>query len=163
MPIQVLASDVVSKIAAGEVIERPASVVKELVENSIDAEAKQITVEVSGDGTQLIRVTDNGIGISADEVEVAFERHATSKITSEADIEIISTLGFRGEALPTIASVAEVSVTTRFRDDVAGTELKLENGRVVSRNKQGCPQGTTIVIRNLFRNVPARLKFLKTV
>jgi len=163
MTIKVLSSDVISKIAAGEVVERPSSVVKELIENSLDAGATQISIEVSGGGTQLIRVNDNGSGIAEHEIELAFERHATSKITSEADIEGISSLGFRGEALPTIASVAEVSVLTRYRDDVAGTLIKLENGVVTSKTSQGCPQGTTVTIRNLFQNVPARLKFLKSV
>lgn len=111
---------------------------------------------------QLIRVTDNGAGIPEDEVEIAFERHATSKIKSEVDIEVISSLGFRGEALPTIASVAEVGMTTRYRDDVAGTAVRLESGIIRNKTKQGCPQGTTITVKNLFQNVPARLKFLKS-
>ena len=162
MSIKVLAHDVISKIAAGEVVERPASVVKELVENSLDAGATQITVEVNGGGIQLIRVTDNGMGIPSSEVALAFESHATSKITSEIDLEAVSSLGFRGEALPSIAAVAEVSLVTRHQDDSAGTAIKLENGTITSKAKQGCPQGTTVTIRNLFRNVPARLKFLKS-
>lgn len=162
MTIQILSPDVISKIAAGEVVERPASVVKELIENSLDAGATQISIEASGGGTQLIRVSDNGSGIAEDEIELAFERHATSKITSEVDLESISSLGFRGEALPTIASVAEVSVLTRYRGDMAGTAINLENGKVIGKTAQGCPQGTTVTVRNLFGNVPARLKFLKS-
>jgi len=162
MSIKVLPPDVISKIAAGEIVERPASVVKELVENSLDAGATQITVEAGGGGIDLIRVTDNGTGIPADEVELAFERHATGKITSEIDLEAISSLGFRGEALPAIAAVAEVSMVTRYRDDVVGTAINLENGAVTSKSKQGFPQGTAVSIRDLFRNVPARLKFLKS-
>lgn len=162
MPIRVLSPDVVSKIAAGEVVERPASVVKELVENALDAGAGQISIEVAGGGIELIRVADNGSGIPADEVALAFERHATSKIGSEGDIETISSLGFRGEALPTIASVAEVTMVTRHRDEEIGTAVRVENGAIVSRSGQGSPQGTIVTVRNLFRNVPARLKFLKS-
>ena len=162
MPIRVLASDVISRIAAGEVVERPASVVKELVENSLDAGATQITVEVSGGGIQLIKVTDNGTGIPAGDVELAFQRHATSKITSDTDLEIVSTLGFRGEALPSIAAVADVLLVTRHRDDVAGVALRLERGALAGKIKQGAPQGTALTVRDLFRNVPARLKFLKS-
>lgn len=163
MPIQVLSPEVVSKIAAGEVVERPVSVVKELVENSLDAGATRVSIEISGGGVQLIRVSDNGGGIAAKQVELAFERHATSKIASEADIEGISSLGFRGEALPTIASVADVAMLTRHRDEVAGTMVELQNGQVTGKRQQGCPQGTTVTVRNLFGNVPARLKFLKSV
>jgi len=163
LAIQILSPLVVSKIAAGEVVERPASVLKELVENSLDAGANHISVEVSGGGIQLIRVIDNGSGIPEDELEIAFERHATSKITSESDIEGILSLGFRGEALPTIASVADVSMLTRYRDEVAGTSVILENGTIKNKKRQGCPQGTTVTVRNLFENVPARLKFLKSI
>ncbi len=162
MPIRILASDVVSKIAAGEVVERPASVVKELVENALDAGASQVTVEVDGGGTRLIRVSDNGSGIARAEVELAFERHATSKISTETDIEAIASLGFRGEALPTIASVAEVDVLTSHQDESVGTLLKIDGGRVISKSRQGCPRGTTVTVCNLFHNVPARLKFLKS-
>ena len=162
MAIQVLTPDVVSKIAAGEVIERPASIVKELVENSLDAGASQITVEVSGGGTQLIKVADNGSGILRDEVEVAFERHATSKIASDSDLEAIASLGFRGEALPSIAAVTDMSVITRHQNDEAGTVINLRNGVIIAKDKVGCPVGTAISVRDLFRNVPARLKFLKS-
>ncbi|MFO8102012.1 MAG: DNA mismatch repair endonuclease MutL [Dehalococcoidia bacterium] len=163
MSIRVLSEQVISKIAAGEVVERPASVVKELIENSLDAGATRISVEASGGGTQLIRVSDNGLGISEGDIGLAFTRHATSKITSEVDIESISSLGFRGEALPTIASVADVSVLTRYHDEEVGTAIELEGGTIVSKTPQGCSQGTTIAVSNLFRNVPARLKFLKSV
>ncbi len=162
MSIKLLPPDVISRIAAGEIVERPSSVVKELVENSLDAGATKITVEAAAGGLDLIRVTDDGTGIPAGEVELAFERHATGKITSEVDLETVSSLGFRGEALPTIAAVAEVSMVTRYRDDVVGTVVNLENGAVTRKGKQGAPQGTVVSIRNLFRNVPARLKFLKS-
>ncbi len=163
MPIKILAPDVVSKIAAGEVVERPASVVKELIENSLDAGATQVSIEARGGGVSLIRVSDNGIGIPADEVELAFHRYATSKINVMADLETISSLGFRGEALPSIAAVAEVEILTRTTGEIAGTYLALKNGAVVKKEKRGCPEGTTVTVRNLFRNVPARLKFLKSV
>ncbi|TET39193.1 MAG: DNA mismatch repair endonuclease MutL [Dehalococcoidia bacterium] len=162
MPIKVLAPDVVSKIAAGEVVERPASVVKELIENSLDAGASQVAIEARGGGVNLIRVVDNGMGIAADEVELAFHRYATSKIEGMADLDSISSLGFRGEALPSIAAVAQVEVLTRTHDEVAGTYLELQNGAVVEKGKRGCPQGTRVTVRHLFRNVPARLKFLKS-
>jgi len=162
MGIKVLAPEVISKIAAGEVVERPASVVKELVENSLDAGATQITVEANGGGIPFIRVTDNGIGIPSDQIELAFERYATSKIASEADLTAISTLGFRGEALPSIAAVAEVSMITRYEEELAGMFVYVKNGVIVNKNKRGCPKGTTVTVRNLFRNIPARLKFLKS-
>ena len=162
MPIRVLASDVVSKIAAGEVVERPASVVKELVENSLDADATQISVEVRGGGVNLIRVIDNGTGIPPDEVTVAFQRYATSKIGDLGDLDAISSLGFRGEALPSIAAVAEVEVMTRTAEELAGIYLSLKNGVVVKTGKRASPQGTTVTVRHLFQNVPARLKFLKS-
>jgi DNA mismatch repair protein MutL len=163
MPIKILAPDVVSKIAAGEVVERPASVVKELIENSLDAGATQVSIEARGGGVSLIRVSDNGVGIPADEAELAFHRHATSKINDMADLETISSLGFRGEALPSIAAVAEVEILARTTGEIAGTYLKLQHGKVVEKTKRGCPVGTTVTVRNLFRNVPARLKFLKSV
>jgi len=162
MPIKVLDKTVASQIAAGEVVERPASVVKELVENSLDAGASQISVEAQGGGVNLIRVTDNGSGIPAAEVEVAFSRFATSKVGSIADLESITTFGFRGEALPSIAAVAEVEIVTAADAGLAGASLSLNNGTVVNRGRQARSRGTTISVRNLFHTVPARLKFLKS-
>jgi len=162
MPIRILACEVVSKIAAGEVVDRPASVVKELVENSLDAGATQISIETQDGGVRLIRVTDNGSGIPANEVERAFHRYATSKIETEADLENISTLGFRGEALPSIAAAADVEILTKSDADAAGTYLHLKSGDIVKRDKRTRPQGTSVTVHHLFRNVPARLKFLKS-
>lgn len=162
MAIKVLDPEVVSKIAAGEVVERPASVVKELIENSLDADATKVAIEARGGGVSLIRVSDNGAGIAADEVELAFHRYATSKIDTMADLDTISSLGFRGEALPSIAAVAQVEVLTRTQDEIAGTQLALKNGVVLEKRRRGCPQGTMVTVRQLFRNVPARLKFLKS-
>ncbi len=162
MGIKLLDPRVISQIAAGEVVERPSSVVKELVENSLDAGSTQIIVEVAGSGLNLIRVVDNGTGIPADEVELAFERHATSKITALSDLDSISSLGFRGEALPSIASVAQVEMLTCARGETTGIYLRLDDGAVAERQKQGRAQGTTVTVRNLFRKVPARLKFLKS-
>ena len=161
MPINVLEQEIVSRIAAGEVVERPASVVKELVENSLDAGANQISIEVRGGGVSLIRVMDNGSGISSGEAELAFDRYATSKIGSLDDLESILSLGFRGEALPSIAAVAEVDLVTCAAGESVGTYLGLRDG-VVDRESQGRSQGTTVTVRNLFRKVPARLKFLKS-
>ncbi len=162
MTIKVLDKKVISQIAAGEVVERPASVVKELVENALDAGSTQITVEARGGGTDLIRVSDNGSGIPAGEVLLAFERHATSKVSSLDDLQSINSLGFRGEALPSIAAVAHVEVVTCADGEAAGTSLSMEDGAVVSRKSQGRSRGTTIAVRHLFGNVPARLKFLKS-
>ena len=161
MPIKILDPQLVARIAAGEVVERPASAVKELVENALDAGATQITVETREGGTGLIRVIDNGSGIPASEVELAFARHATSKISRYDDLESISTLGFRGEALASIAAVAEVELAT-CTSDAAGSYLRLKDGNIIEQTSQGRSQGTTITVRNLFRNVPARLKFLKS-
>ena len=163
MTIKILDKETISQIAAGEVVERPASVVKELVENSLDAGSSQITVEVRGGGVNLIRVIDNGTGIPAGEVALAFERHATSKIGSPGDLQSIGSLGFRGEALPSIAAVAQVEVVTCATGESAGTYLSLEGGAVNNRKNQARARGTTVTVRNLFRRVPARLKFLKSV
>ena len=163
MSIRVLAPEVISKIAAGEVIERPASVVKELLENSLDAGASQINVEARGGGVDLIKVTDNGEGIPASEVELAFRRYATSKISGLADLENISHLGFRGEALPSIAAVAEVEVFTKAPLDVVGTYMYLKKGEATRKESRGRAQGTTVAVRRLFHYFPARLKFLKSV
>jgi len=163
MPIKILEPEVVSKIAAGEVIERPASVVKELIENSLDAGATQIAVEAQGGGVELIKVSDNGAGIPASELELAFHRYATSKIDDLSDLEKISSLGFRGEALPSIAAVAEVEILTQTSSEVVGSYLNLRKGEVVHRESRARPQGTTITVRRLFRYFPARFKFLKSV
>jgi DNA mismatch repair protein MutL len=161
--IRVLATDVVSKIAAGEVIERPASVVKELLENSLDAGATQVAIEVGGGGVEMIKVSDNGAGIASSELELAFHRHATSKIDNLEDLEKISSLGFRGEALPSIAAVAEVEILTKTRSDSVGSYMHLTKGEVVRKENRARPQGTTVTVHRLFRYVPARLKFLKSV
>lgn len=163
MPIKVLAPEVISKIAAGEVVERPASVVKELIENSLDAGATQIAVEAQGGGVELIRVSDNGSGIPASEVELAFHRYATSKIGNLDDLEKISSLGFRGEALPSIAAVAEVEILTQTSSETVGSYMYLRKGEVVRKESRARPQGTTVTVRRLFRYFPARLKFLKSV
>jgi DNA mismatch repair protein MutL len=162
MPIRILASEVVSKIAAGEVVDRPASVVKELVENSLDAGATQISVETQDGGVRLIKVTDNGSGIPASDVERAFHRYATSKIETLTDLEKISTLGFRGEALPSIATAADVEILTKSETDAAGTYLHIKNSHIAGSDKRSRPRGTTVTVHHLFRDVPARLKFLKS-
>jgi DNA mismatch repair protein MutL len=162
MPIRLLSPDVVSKIAAGEVVERPASVVKELLENSLDAGSSQIVIEVRGGGVNLIRVSDNGLGIPKDEAEMAFQRHATSKIENLADLDSGTSLGFRGEALHSIAHVAQVDLLTRNKNDSTGTSVSLRDGVVADRGVRAAPQGTTVTVRHLFRDVPARLKFLKS-
>ncbi len=162
MKIHVLPDQLASQIAAGEVVERPSSVVKELVENAIDAGATAITVEVRGGGRELIQVADNGAGIPADELETAFLRHATSKLNSVDDLWAIRTLGFRGEALASIGAVSRVTVVSRARDAAAGVRLILEGGEVVSRESVGAPAGTVFAVESLFYNVPARLKFLKS-
>ncbi len=162
MAIKILDRETIDRIAAGEVVERPASVVKELVENALDAGASRIEVDVKGGGLSSIRITDNGGGIASDEVELAFERHATSKLRDSTDLTNIVSLGFRGEALPSIAAVADVEVLTCAEGEDAGTFIGLEGGRVVSKKNQARPWGTTVTVKDLFRRVPARLKFLKT-
>ncbi len=161
--IHVLPDQLASQIAAGEVVERPSSVVKELVENSIDAGATAITIEIRGGGRQLIQVADNGSGIEAAEIETAFLRHATSKLNTADDLHAIRTLGFRGEALAAIAAVSQVTVVSRARDATAGTRLVLDGGHITGHETIGAPVGTVIAVENLFYNVPARLKFLKSV
>lgn len=160
--IRLLDKNVVDKIAAGEVIERPSSVVKELLENSIDSGAKDITVEIKEGGMSFIRVTDNGCGIPKDEVRTAYMRHATSKIENEEDLSHISSLGFRGEALSTIAAVAQTEMITKPRDSLTGIKYVIHGGIEVEYKEVGVPDGTTIVVRNLFYNTPARKKFLKS-
>ena len=162
MPIRVLTDQVASQIAAGEVVERPASVIKELIENAIDAGASDVRIEVQAGGARQMRVLDDGCGIPAQEVELAFARHSTSKLTSLDDLERIHTLGFRGEALASIASVARVTLVTREREETVGTQLRLEGGQVINRQPSGRPPGTDVTISDLFFNVPARRKFLRT-
>lgn len=160
--IKVLSKEVAELIAAGEVIERPGSVIKELVENSIDSGASSITVEIKNGGVTYMRVTDNGCGIPPAEVPIAFLRHATSKIESESDLDSIFTLGFRGEALASIAAVARVEMLTKRQCDDYGTRYVIEGTEEKLCESSGCPDGTTIVIRDIFYNVPARMKFLKS-
>ncbi len=161
--IKRLPQDLINQIAAGEVVERPASVLKELVENSIDADSTQITIRVDKGGTKLISVSDNGIGMSVSDANIAFERHATSKLISSDDLFNIHTLGFRGEALASIASVAKVSLRTRERNALTGTLMEIEGGSILKNTECGCPPGTEIEVRDIFYNVPARRSFLKTV
>ena len=153
MPIKILDPDIVAKIAAGEVIERPASVVKELVENSLDAGATQITVETQAGGVEQIKVSDNGTGITASELEIAFHRYATSKIADLSDLEKITSLGFRGEALPSIAAVSEIEIITRTSSEVVGTCLRLRKGDVIQRESRAKPQGTTVIVHQGIRCV----------
>jgi len=160
--IHKLESNISNKIAAGEVVERPAAVVKELVENAIDAGATKLTIEIKKAGKTLIRVTDNGGGIDSDDVDLAFERHATSKIDTVEDIYKVATLGFRGEALASICAVSNLDVITRQKDKETGVKLSMSGGRKLSKEETGCPVGTTMVVKDLFFNTPARLKFLKS-
>jgi DNA mismatch repair protein MutL len=162
MPIRILPDTTASQIAAGEVVERPASVVKELVENALDAGAANIVVAIEAGGTRLIRVADDGAGIPSEEVGLAFHRHATSKIASIEDLGRLQTLGFRGEALASIAAVSHVTMVTRHEDEQAGTRLRIDGGRQSGLDSIGAPQGTIVTVEHLFFNVPARLKFLKT-
>ena len=148
-------------IAAGEVVERPASVIKELVENAIDAGAKKITVEIQNGGVTYMRVTDDGCGMSAEDAATAFLRHATSKISSAEDLNAIVTMGFRGEALAAISAVSKIDLLTKLPEEDLGTSVRVEAGNVLDTSPAGCPQGTTIIVRDLFYNTPARMKFLK--
>ena len=161
MPIQVLPPAVSSRIAAGEVVERPASVVKELVENSLDARATDISVEIRAGGIESIRVVDNGEGVPADQAGLAFERFATSKLTQADDLESVATLGFRGEALPSIAAVSTVTLVTKAASDDYGTRVEVADGKAPSSQRQGAPPGTSLTVRDLFRHFPARRKFLR--
>ncbi|MFT7587544.1 MAG: DNA mismatch repair protein MutL [Cellvibrionaceae bacterium] len=163
MPIKVLSEQLASQIAAGEVIERPASAVKELIENAIDAGAHTINIDIQQGGRKAIQIADDGKGIPADEVEIAFRRHATSKLSSADQLEAIATLGFRGEALAAIAAVSQTTIVTRAVGETSGTRIQMNGGHVSSRDQVGAPQGTVISIENLFFNIPARLKFLKTI
>lgn len=159
--INVLPKEVYSLIAAGEVVERPMSIVKEMIENSIDAGAKHITVEIKNGGTTYVRITDDGCGIAKEDVKKVFISHATSKISSGADLDAIGTLGFRGEAMASIAAVAKVELLTKAEDEEIGTRYEIAGGEEIDFSDAGCPQGTTVVVRDIFFNVPARMKFLK--
>lgn len=160
--INILGNEISDLIAAGEVVERPASVVKELVENSIDAGANKITVEIVGNGTEYIRVTDDGCGMSPEDAKLAFLKHATSKISSKDDLYAIHTLGFRGEALAAISSVSKISMKTKEHESVAGYCVEIEGGTILSEGEAAASDGTSIIIRDLFYNTPARLKFIKS-
>ena len=159
--IHVLDKHTAELIAAGEVVERPSSVVKELMENAIDAGASSVTVEIQNGGVRSIQITDNGSGIAREDVATAFLRHATSKVRTQDDLDAIGTLGFRGEALASVSAVAKVELLTRTADEIAGTRYVIEGGEEILCEDAGRPQGTTIIVRDLFYNVPARMKFLK--
>src|SRR5690348_3270111 len=161
-PIRKLDPALAARIAAGEVVERPASVVKELLENAIDAGATRVRIEIEEGGQALIRVQDDGCGIAAAEVELAFRRHATSKLAALDDLFRIRTLGFRGEALPSIAAVSEVELATRAAGATHGVVVQAHGAEVADATPRGLPVGTTVTVRDLFASVPARLKFLKS-
>ena len=160
--IQQLSPHVANLIAAGEVVERPASAVKELLENAVDAGASKVTIEIRDGGMTFLRVTDNGCGMSAEDARTAFLRHATSKLRSEEDLAAIGTMGFRGEALAAIASVSRIDLMTKTAGSLSGVKLHLEAGRITEEAEAGCPDGTTILVRDLFFNTPARMKFMKS-
>src|SRR2546426_3040791 len=162
--IRLLPEHVANQIAAGEVVERPASVVKELVENALDAQASRVTVEIQAGGRSLIRVTDDGFGMGRDDALLCLERHATSKIQRAEDLAAIATMGFRGEALPSIASVSRFTLTTRERadDSPEGTQIVISSGKILEVKAAGSAPGTTVEVRQLFFNLPARRKFLRT-
>lgn len=161
MSIVLLDDNTISKISAGEIIENPASVVKELLENSIDAGAKNITVEVKNSPTDFIRITDDGCGFKADEIELAFMRHSTSKLSKIEDLEELTTLGFRGEALASISSIAKIRLLTKNSKDLAGTSTKIENGKIIEQSNVGMPHGSTFYVEDIFYNTPVRKKFLR--
>jgi DNA mismatch repair protein MutL len=160
--IRVLPDQIANKIAAGEVVERPASVVKELLENSLDAGATRFRIEVESGGRRLIRISDDGCGMSRDDAMLAFERHATSKLRDVKDLLSIATLGFRGEALPSIASVSRLLLETRSADDATGTRVEIAGGKMLHCDEAALTPGTSITVRDLFFNVPARKKFLRS-
>ena len=157
-----LSPHIANLIAAGEVVERPASVVKELLENAVDAGASKVTVEIRDGGMTYLRITDNGCGMSAEDARTAFLRHATSKLRTAEDLAAIGTMGFRGEALAAIASVSRIEVMTKTPGSISGTSLTLEAGKIIEESEVGCPDGTTIIVRDLFFNTPARMKFMKS-
>ena len=158
--IRVLSEVLANKIAAGEVVERPASVAKELVENALDAGATKVEVEIAGAGRSLLRVSDNGEGMTRDDAILAFERHATSKLRDMEDLESIRTFGFRGEALPSVAAVSRLTLTTRVASEPAGTEVSISGGKLGNVRDVAWPGGTEVAVRDLFFNVPARRIFL---
>src|SRR5947209_15893565 len=160
--IRILSDTVANKIAAGEVVERPASVVKELLENSLDAGATEIRVDAEGAGRRLIRIQDDGCGMLRDDALLAFERHGTSKLSDVKDLNAIATLGFRGEALPSIASVSRLLLETRAAEEQSGTAVEIAGGKIIRCDEIAAPPGTTITVRDLFYNVPARRKFLRS-
>src|SRR5579872_5329594 len=160
--IHVLSEAVANKIAAGEVVERPASVVKELLENSLDAGSTRIKVQVEAGGKKLIQISDNGCGMVRDDALLAFERHATSKIKNAEDLLSVATLGFRGEALPSIGSVSRLRLETRAAEDDSGTVVEINGGKILKVEEAGLPDGTSLTVRDLFFNTPARKKFLKS-
>ena len=160
--IKILDNDISGLIAAGEVVERPASVVKELIENSIDSGASKISVEIAGSGIEYIRVTDNGCGMSSYDAKIAFQKHATSKISSKDDLYSINTLGFRGEALAAISAVSKIKLITKEQDSIAGYYIDIEGGVILDEGEIGAADGTTIEVRDIFYNTPARLKFIKS-
>ncbi|MBQ3442001.1 MAG: DNA mismatch repair endonuclease MutL [Selenomonadaceae bacterium] len=160
--VKLLDTSTINKIAAGEVVERPASVVKELVENAIDAGARRIEIEIQNGGKALIRVTDDGTGMSIEDAALSVKRHATSKLSTAADLQRITTLGFRGEALPTIAAVSKFTLQTRRAEDELGTKIKIDGGKLQDTHEIGCKVGSTVLVEDLFFNTPARLKFLKS-
>lgn len=162
MELRILPGNIANMIAAGEVVQRPSSVVKELMENSVDAGADQVTVVISDSGRTLIQVIDNGRGMNPDEAVLCFERHATSKIATAEDLEAIGTFGFRGEALASIAAVAEVTMKTRTEDSEIGCQVEFAASRHLSTIEAATPKGTNISVRDLFYNIPARRKFLKS-
>ena len=157
-----LSPHIANLIAAGEVVERPASVIKELLENAVDAGASKITVELRDGGMTFLRVTDNGCGMSVEDARTAILRHATSKLRTAEDLAAIATMGFRGEALAAIASVSRIDLMTKTAGAISGINLMLEAGNIVDESEVGCPDGTTIIVRDLFFNTPARMKFMKS-
>ncbi|MCK5682875.1 DNA mismatch repair endonuclease MutL, partial [bacterium] len=160
--IKILKDHVINKIAAGEVIERPASVVKELIENSIDSHSTKISIDIKKAGRMFIKVIDDGVGMSEENALLCLERHATSKINNDDDIFSIITLGFRGEAIPSIAAISKMTITTRETNSIEGTQIKIEGGNIKRVTPAACPEGTAVTIRNLFFNTPVRLRYLKS-
>lgn len=160
--IKILDELTVQKIAAGEIIEKPASIIKELVENSLDANSSNITVEITNGGKNYIRVTDDGDGFLEDDLRIAFKRHSTSKLSNADDLNRVMSFGFRGEALASISTVSKVEVLTKTENDLSGTQVFVEEGKIVDQRPVGCPKGTTMIIKDLFYNIPVRKNFLKS-